>query len=149
MLGFPGGSDSTASAGNVGDLGSIPGLGRSSGEGNGNPLQYPCLEKPMDGGALYATVHGVTKSRTGLSDFTHTMLTVQADFPSWRKKIMKWSRKLEKFCIRSRRRKHSRDTVGQGRNWEPGSRRGRGEEWGTQRPPPCFYIFVASIRKDL
>ena len=62
MLGFPGGSDGKASAGNVGDLGSIPGLGRSSGEGNGNPLQYPCLEKPMDGGALYATVHEVTES---------------------------------------------------------------------------------------
>ena len=48
---FPGGSDSKASAYNVGDLGSIPGSGRSSGEGNGNPLQYSCLENPMDGGA--------------------------------------------------------------------------------------------------
>ena len=48
---FPGGSDGKASAYNVGDLGSIPGLGRSSGEGNGNPLQYSCLENPMDGGA--------------------------------------------------------------------------------------------------
>ena len=48
----------------------IPGLGRSSGEGNGNPLQYPCLENPMDGGAWLATVHGVAKSRTRLSDFT-------------------------------------------------------------------------------
>ena len=48
---FPGGSDGKASAYNAGDLGSIPGLGRSSGEGNGNPLQYPCLENPMDGGA--------------------------------------------------------------------------------------------------
>ena len=47
----PGGSDSKASAYNVGDLGSIPGLGRSSGEGSGNPLQYSCLENPMDGGA--------------------------------------------------------------------------------------------------
>ena len=55
---------------NVGDLGSIPGLGRSSGEGNGNPLQYSCLENPMDGGAWWAKVHGVTKSRTRLSDFT-------------------------------------------------------------------------------
>ena len=50
-LGFPGGPDSKASAYNVGDLGSIPGLGRSCGEGNGNPLQYSCLENPMDGGA--------------------------------------------------------------------------------------------------
>ena len=48
---FPGGSDDKASAYNVGDRGSIPGLGRSSGEGNGNPLQYSCLENPMDGGA--------------------------------------------------------------------------------------------------
>ena len=55
---------------NVGDLGSIPGLGRSSGEGNGNPLQYSCLENPMDGGAWWATVHGVGKSRTRLNDFT-------------------------------------------------------------------------------
>ena len=55
---FPGGSDGKASAYNVGDLGSIPGSGRSSGEGNGNPLQYPCLENPMDGRAWWATVHG-------------------------------------------------------------------------------------------
>ena len=48
--GFPGGSDSKASACNVGDPGSIPGLGRPPGEGNGNPLQHPCLENPMDGG---------------------------------------------------------------------------------------------------
>ncbi|CAM9510333.1 unnamed protein product [Rangifer tarandus platyrhynchus] len=50
-LDFPGGSDGKASAYNVGDLGSIPGLGRSPGEGNGNPLQYSCLENPMDRGA--------------------------------------------------------------------------------------------------
>ena len=59
-----------ASACNVGDLGSIPGSGRSSGEGNGNPLQYSCLENPMDRGAWWAAVHGVVKSRTRLSDFT-------------------------------------------------------------------------------
>ena len=47
---FPGGSDGKASAYNVGDPGSIPGSGRSPGEGNGNPLQYSCLENPMDGG---------------------------------------------------------------------------------------------------
>ena len=52
------------SACNVGDLGSIPGSGRSPGEGNGNPLQYSCLENSMDGGAWWATVHGVAKSRT-------------------------------------------------------------------------------------
>ena len=53
-----------ASAHNAGDLGSIPGSGRSPREGNGNPLQYSCLENPMDGGAWWATVHGVAKSQT-------------------------------------------------------------------------------------
>ena len=61
---FAGGSDGKASAYNAGDLGLIPGSGRSSGEGNGNPLQYSCLENPMDGGAWLAAVHGVTQSRT-------------------------------------------------------------------------------------
>ena len=63
-IGFPGGSDGKASACNVGDLGSIPGSGRSPGEGNGNPLQYSCLENPMDRRAWWATVHGVAKSQT-------------------------------------------------------------------------------------
>ena len=61
------------SACNTGDPGLIPGLGRSPGEGNGNPLQYSCLENPMDRGAWYATVHGVTKSWTRLSGFTFTV----------------------------------------------------------------------------
>ena len=69
---FPSGSEVKASARNAGDLGSIPGSGRSPGEGNGNPLQYSCLENPMDGGAWWATAHGVAKSRTRLSDFTHS-----------------------------------------------------------------------------
>ena len=69
---FTGGSEVKASASNAGDLGSIPGSGRSSGEGNGNPLQYSCLESPLDGGVWQATVHGVAKSRTRLSDFTFT-----------------------------------------------------------------------------
>ena len=68
-LGFPGGSDGKESAHNVGDLGSIPGLGRSPGEGNSYPLWYSCLENFMDRGAWQATVHGVAKSRTQLSDF--------------------------------------------------------------------------------
>ena len=67
--------DGKASAYNAGDPDSIPGLGRSSGEGNGNPLQYSCLENPMDRGAQWAAVHGVTKSRTRLSDFTHLSST--------------------------------------------------------------------------
>ena len=66
------GSDGKASVYNAGDPGSIPGSGRSPGEGNGNPLQYYCLENPMDRGAWQATVHGVAKSRTGLRNFTFT-----------------------------------------------------------------------------
>ena len=61
MFSFPGGSDDKVSACSVGDLGSIPGLGRSPGEGNGNPLQYACLENPMDRGVWYVTVHGGCK----------------------------------------------------------------------------------------
>ena len=64
LIYFPGGSDGKESACSAGDPGSIPGLGRSPEEGNGNPLQYSCQENPMDGGALWATVHGVTKSQT-------------------------------------------------------------------------------------
>ena len=63
-MGFPGGSEGKASACNEGDLGSIPGSGRSPGEGNGNPLQYFCLENPMDGGTWQATVHEVPKNQT-------------------------------------------------------------------------------------
>ena len=70
---FPGGSEVKASACNAGDLGSIPGSGRFPGEGNGNPLQYSCLENPMGGGAWWATVHGVAKSQTWLNDFTSLM----------------------------------------------------------------------------
>ena len=59
---FPGGSKVKASASNAGDPGLIPGLGRSPGEGNGNPLQYSCLESPMDGEAWWATFYGVIES---------------------------------------------------------------------------------------
>ena len=59
--GFPGGSDGKESACNVGNLGSIPGSGRSPGEGHSNPLQYSCLENPMERGAWQATVHGVSE----------------------------------------------------------------------------------------
>ena len=69
----PGGSEVKASACNAGDLGWIPKSGRSPGEGNGNPLQYSCLENPMDGGAWWATVHRVAKSWTRLSNFTHSL----------------------------------------------------------------------------
>ena len=64
LMGFPGGSDGKESACNAGDLGLIPGSGRSPGERNGYPFQYSCLENPMDRGAWWATVHGVTNSWT-------------------------------------------------------------------------------------
>ena len=68
-----GGSDGKESACNVGDLGSIPGLGRSCGEGNSYPLQYSCLENSMGRGTWKATVHGVAKSRRWLNDFHFTL----------------------------------------------------------------------------
>ena len=66
--GFPGDSVVKSPPANGGDKGSIPGLGRSLGVGNGNPLQYPSLDNPIDGEAWQATVHGVTKSSVGLSN---------------------------------------------------------------------------------
>ena len=68
FLGFPGGSGRKGSACSVEYLGLISGLGKSPGEGNGNPLQYSCLENPMDRGTGRVTVHGVAKSWTQLSD---------------------------------------------------------------------------------
>ena len=67
-MGFPGGSDGKESGCNAGDLDSIPGSGRSPGDGNNNPLQCSCLENSMDRGAWRAIVHGVAKSQTQLSD---------------------------------------------------------------------------------
>ena len=67
-MGHPHSSNSKESACNAGDQSSIPGSGRCPGEGNGNPLQYSGLENPMDRGAWRATIHGVTKSQTQLSD---------------------------------------------------------------------------------
>ena len=68
-IGLAGGSmgkESACNAGDTGDVGSIPGLGRSPGEGHGNPFQYSCLENPMDRGTWWATVYRVAKSQTGL-----------------------------------------------------------------------------------
>ena len=67
-MGFPGGLDGKESAHNVGDPGSIPGSGRSPGEGNGIPLQCSCLENPMDRGTWRTTIHGIAESRIQLSD---------------------------------------------------------------------------------
>ena len=66
---FPGSSDGKESACNEGDPGLIPQSGKSPGEGSGNPLQYSCLENPMDRGTWWASVHGVMKSQTWLSSF--------------------------------------------------------------------------------
>ena len=68
-MGFPGGSNGKESTCNAGDPGSIPGLGRSPGGGNGNPLQYSCLGNPKDRGAWWATAYGVAKSQTQLIEF--------------------------------------------------------------------------------
>ena len=62
-----------ANAGNIRDVGSIPGSGRSPEGGNGNPRQHSCLENPMDRGAWQATIHRVTKRRTWLSDLAHML----------------------------------------------------------------------------
>ena len=88
-LDFPGGSDGKASASKAGDPDSIPGLGRSPGGGKGNPLQYSCLENPMDRGAWWATVHGAAKEldtterlhfhfKNNSNDFMHTPVIKQA-----------------------------------------------------------------------
>ena len=82
-MGFPGGSEVKASACNAGDLGSISVLGRSPGEGNGNPLQYSCLENPMDREAWWATVHGVAKNRTQLLELVKLLSPVRLFATPW------------------------------------------------------------------
>ena len=105
-MGFPGGSDGKASACSAEDPGSIPRLGRSSGEGNGNPLQYSCLKNSMDWGTWWATVHGVAKSQTRLSDFTFTfrqLIDLESYFSLkiWRKRIFFLNHQKKFFlCVR-------------------------------------------------
>ena len=97
--GFPGGSDGKESACSAGDLGSTPELGRSPGEGNGNPLQYSCLENSMDWGAWWATVPGVAKSQTQLSDFTFTFTWKKM---GWSSEIKGENQDTEKYLILTR-----------------------------------------------
>ena len=85
--GFPGGSEFKASACNAGDLGSIPELEGYPGEGNGYPLQYSCLENPLDRGAWRATVPGVTKSQTRLCTLNHRKETVTFTVDTCEKKM--------------------------------------------------------------
>ena len=73
-MGFPGGSAITNLPDNAGDMCSIPGLGRSPGEENGNPLQYSCLGNPMDRGVWRSTVHGVTKESDPTQELNNNYL---------------------------------------------------------------------------
>ena len=93
---FPGGSDGKESACNAGDLSSIPGSGKSPGEGNGNPLQYSCLENIMDRGAWWAKSMGSQRIR-------HNGVTFTLMFHSRRSKIHLWSK--WRFCLRRGRKK--------------------------------------------
>ena len=77
VLESPGGSNGKESTCNAGDLGSIPGSGRSPRGGNGNPLQYSCLEDSMDRGAWQTAVHRIAKSQTRLGDYTFTLLCIK------------------------------------------------------------------------
>ena len=86
---------------NVGDLGSIPGLGKPPGGGHGNPLQSSCLENPMDRGAWWATVHRVEKSRTRLSNWAHTHVTPKSEHRIWSQKLNSVSPQLS-LCLTHR-----------------------------------------------
>ena len=106
FLGYPGGSDGKESVCNVGDLGSIPGLERSPGGGHGNPLQYSCLENPMDRGAWGATAHGVSKSHSVMSmterlsiaqhstNCQVTFIATEVESPAWKEPLFNSSQNL-------------------------------------------------------
>ena len=95
---LPGGSDGKESACNARDLGSIPGLGRSPGEGNSYPLGYTGLENSMDRGTWQATVHGIAKSRTWLSNFHFTIY----NSPKLKQpKGLSTGEKINKLCFRN------------------------------------------------
>ena len=120
LRGSPGGSDSKESACSTGDQGSIPGLGRFPGEGNSNPLQYSCLENPMGWGPWQATIHGVTKSQTWLSEFSHSwtfLIKWYQNFcyygeESWQKELELVRRKAKRLWAKT----PSPETVFQGGN---------------------------------
>ena len=89
--GFPGGSEVKASTYNAGDLGLIPGSRRSPGKGNGNPLQYSCLENPMDGGAWWATVHGLQRVRHDWATSLSLLDIMEKNWEFRNKPIHLWS----------------------------------------------------------
>ena len=105
---FPGGpvvKNLPAHAGGARDASSIPGLGRSPGGGNGNLLQHPRLENPMDRGAWWAIVHRVTKNRERRNDWVYThyiqydwKLGCKDRYPDWEKAMWRWRQRLE-WCI--------------------------------------------------
>ena len=110
-----------ASASNAGDPGSIPGTGRSPGEGNGNPLQYCCLENFMDGEAWWAIVHGVTKSRTRLSNFTQPQCTNHTGF-SMREPWNHYARSqktAQAVCLFTYNTQHKETYREKGESWSP------------------------------
>ena len=93
----------SASAGDLRDVDSIPGLGKSPGEGPGNPLQYSCLENPMDRGAWQAIVHRVAQSRTQLkrlSTWSYKFGNYISIPPSWKFMMYNWWLKADKFCFK-------------------------------------------------
>ena len=100
LLSFPSSLDGKASAYNAGDPGSIPGLGRSPGEGSSSPLQYSCLENPMDPEPGRLPIHGVAKSRTRLSDFILTLNLLSNNLRKKESDMLERGRQ----CIKSRRR---------------------------------------------
>ena len=134
-LGFPGGSEVKASASNAGDPGPIPGSGRSPGKGNGNPLQYSCLENPMDRGAWWAAVHGA-QSQTRLKRLSMLACIVEGN-----------GNPLQYFCLENPRDRGAWWAtvcgVSQSRTWLKWlSSRSRG---GINFPLP-FYVLLAALR---
>ena len=92
----------SANAGDVREAGLIPESGRSPGGGHGNPLQYPCLENPMDRGAWWTTVHRITKSQTQLSTYVHTHTHTHTHTHSINSRF--FPRKITKSCFPSKSR---------------------------------------------